>query len=120
MNILFFTTTHNSLSQRAYVEPVDRGHRVILVVASSEDAMRDAVEREHPDLIVAPMLKKIIPATIWQKYTCLIVHPGIKGDGGHRHWTGLSSMGARNGASPSYKQTLTWMLALSWPGVLLP
>jgi len=82
MNILFFTTAHNSLSQRAFVELVDRGHRVIVVIASSEDVMLQAVEREHPDLIVAPMLKKVIPASIWQHYTCLIIHPGIKGDRG--------------------------------------
>jgi putative two-component system hydrogenase maturation factor HypX/HoxX len=82
MKILFLTTAHNSLSQRAFVELVDRGHRVVVVIASSEDVMLEAVEREHPDLIVAPMLKTVIPASIWQQYTCLIVHPGIKGDRG--------------------------------------
>src|ERR1051326_1283025 len=82
MNIHFLTTAHNSLSQRAFVELVDRGHRVSVVIASSEEVMLEAVEREHPDLIVAPMLKAVIPASIWQKYTCLIVHPGIKGDRG--------------------------------------
>src|SRR6266566_4466317 len=66
MKIVFFTTAHNSLSQRAYVELVDRGHTVIVVIASSEDVMLEAVEREHPDLIVAPMLKKVIPASILQ------------------------------------------------------
>jgi putative two-component system protein, hydrogenase maturation factor HypX/HoxX len=82
MNILFLTTAHNSLSQRAFVELVDRGHRVTVVIASSEAVMREAVEREHPDLIVAPMLKQVIPASIWQHHICLIVHPGIKGDRG--------------------------------------
>jgi putative two-component system hydrogenase maturation factor HypX/HoxX len=82
MKILFFTSAHNSLSQRAFVELVDRGHTVVVVIASSEEIMLEAVEREHPDLIVAPMLKKVIPASIWQKYLCLIVHPGIKGDRG--------------------------------------
>src|SRR5215469_3399452 len=82
MKILFLTTAHNSLSQRAFVELVDRGHRVVVVIASSEKVMLEAVEREHPDLIVAPMLKKVIPASIWQNYTCIIVHPGIKGDRG--------------------------------------
>ena len=82
MKIVFFTTAHNSLSQRAFVELVDRGHTVIVVIASSEEVMLEAVEREQPDLIVAPLLKKVIPASIWQKYTCIIVHPGIKGDRG--------------------------------------
>ena len=79
MKIVFFTTAHNSLSQRAFVELVDRGHTVIVVIASSEAVMLEAVEREQPDLIVAPMLKKVIPASIWQQHTCIIVHPGIKG-----------------------------------------
>ncbi len=57
MKILFFTTAHNSLSQRAFVELVDRGHTVIVVIASSEEVMLEAVEREHPDLIVAPVKK---------------------------------------------------------------
>jgi putative two-component system hydrogenase maturation factor HypX/HoxX len=82
MKIVFFTTAHNSLSQRAFVELVDRGHTVSVVIASSEAVMLAAVEREHPDLIVAPLLKKVIPASIWQHYTCLIVHPGITGDRG--------------------------------------
>src|SRR5260370_40365995 len=80
MKIVFLTTAHNSLSQRAFVELVDRGHTVIVVIASCEVVMFEAVEREQPDLIVAPMLKKVIPASIWQKYLCLIIHPGIKGD----------------------------------------
>ena len=82
MKILFLTTAHNSLSQRAFVELVDRGHRVVVVIASSEAVMLEAVEREQPDLIVAPMLKKVIPASIWQNHLCLIIHPGIKGDRG--------------------------------------
>jgi putative two-component system hydrogenase maturation factor HypX/HoxX len=64
------------------VELVDRGHVVVVVIASCEAVMLESVEREQPDLIVAPMLKKVIPASIWQKYLCLIIHPGIKGDRG--------------------------------------
>ncbi len=85
MNILFLTTAHNSLSQRAFVELVDRGHTVVVVIASSEAVMIEAVEREQPELIVAPTLKTVIPASIWQTHTCLIVHPGIKGDGASPH-----------------------------------
>ena len=82
MNILFFTTAHNSLSQRAFVELVDRGHTVIVTIAESAAVMSASVEHEHPDLIVAPLLKKAIPASIWQNYPCIIIHPGIKGDRG--------------------------------------
>ena len=34
MKIVFLTTAHNSLSQRAFVELVDRGHTVIVVHSS--------------------------------------------------------------------------------------
>jgi len=82
VNILFLTTAHNSLSQRAYVELTDRGHKVYVEIASSEEVMIEAYKRYRPELIIAPMLKKAIPDSIWQETTCIIVHPGIKGDRG--------------------------------------
>ena len=90
------------------------------MIASSEEIMLEAVEREHPDLIVAPMLKQVIPASIWQHHTCLIVHPGIKGDRGPSSLDWAISMGARNGVSLSCKQTLRWMQARSGPRAPLP
>lgn len=82
MNILFLTTAHNSLSQRAFAELTDLGHEVHVQIASSSEVMERAVRLHKPDLIVAPFLKKYIPESIWMKYTCIIVHPGIKGDRG--------------------------------------
>lgn len=82
MKILFLSTSHNSLSQRAYVELTDRGHDVYVQIASSDNIIIKAVEYYNPDLIIAPFLKKFIPESIWSNYTCIIVHPGIKGDRG--------------------------------------
>lgn len=82
MKILFLSTSHNSLSQRAYVELTDRGHDVYVQIVSSDNMMIKAVENYNPDLIIAPFLKKFIPESIWSHYTCIIVHPGIKGDRG--------------------------------------
>ncbi|HEY5970395.1 MAG TPA: hydrogenase maturation protein [Pseudoxanthomonas sp.] len=82
LKILFLCTAHNGLSQRAWVELGDRGHAVSVQVAADGDAMRAAVRREAPDLIVAPMLKTAIPEDIWTRHPCLIVHPGIVGDRG--------------------------------------
>jgi putative two-component system protein, hydrogenase maturation factor HypX/HoxX len=82
MHVLFLTTAHNSLSQRLYIELVELGHRVSVALATSAHAMLDAVDATRPDLILAPMLKKAIPEAIWRQHTCLIVHPGIKGDRG--------------------------------------
>jgi len=82
MRILFITSAHNSLSQRAQIELEDRGHQVLVQLATSDEAMIAATEGFHPELILAPMLKKAIPAAIFRRYTCLIVHPGIRGDRG--------------------------------------
>jgi putative two-component system protein, hydrogenase maturation factor HypX/HoxX len=82
MKILFVTTAHNSLSQRLYVELVDVGHMVNVVLAADDSTVLSAVARERPDLIIAPMLKSAIPEAIWRRHTCLIVHPGIRGDRG--------------------------------------
>jgi putative two-component system protein, hydrogenase maturation factor HypX/HoxX len=82
MNILFLTTAHNSLSQRLLIELTARGHKVPVIIAESEGAMLRAVDRENPDLIVAPMLKATVPEAIWANRVCLIVHPGIIGDRG--------------------------------------
>jgi putative two-component system hydrogenase maturation factor HypX/HoxX len=82
MKILFITSTHNSLSQRLLIELEERGHAVVLSLATSDAAMVDAVARHAPELIIAPMLKVAIPESAWSRHTCLIVHPGIKGDRG--------------------------------------
>ena len=82
MKILFITSAHNSLSQRLYIELTERGRDVAVCVAAKPEDMLAAVAQHQPDLIVAPMLKTAIPEAIWSQHTCLIVHPGIKGDRG--------------------------------------
>lgn len=82
MKILFITSSHNGLSQRAHCELTAKGHVVEIQLATSDYAMINAVEAFKPDLILAPFLKKAIPDEIWQNHTCFIVHPGIKGDRG--------------------------------------
>ena len=82
LRVLFLTSAHNSMSQRAYVELTRLGHEVSVGLATSERAMFEAVERHSPELIVAPMLKRAIPEGIWREHVCIIVHPGPKGDRG--------------------------------------
>ncbi|PHS05151.1 MAG: hydrogenase maturation protein [Kordia sp.] len=82
MKILFITSSHNGLSQRAWAELSAKGHVVEIQLATSNEAMISAVSAFKPDLILAPFLKKAIPDSIWKSTTCLIVHPGIKGDRG--------------------------------------
>ena len=82
MKILFITTAHNGLSQRAYVELSERGHQIDIQLATSDVAMEAAVQEHQPELIIAPFLKTAVPESVWKKVPVLIVHPGIRGDRG--------------------------------------
>jgi putative two-component system protein, hydrogenase maturation factor HypX/HoxX len=82
LKVLFLVSAHNSLSQRAYIALTELGHEVAVAVVDSAAPMEAAVERHRPELIVCPMLKKLIPESIWRRHRCLVVHPGPKGDRG--------------------------------------
>jgi putative two-component system hydrogenase maturation factor HypX/HoxX len=82
LRILFLTSAHNSLSQRAYIALTEMGHQVAVAVVESGEAMEAAVAREQPELIVCPMLKKFIPESVWRDHRCLVLHPGPRGDRG--------------------------------------
>ncbi|MET7611674.1 hydrogenase maturation protein [Streptomyces seoulensis] len=83
MDILLAASAFNSLTQRAYAELSDAGHRVDVVLAThGPDPVRAAVRERRPELIVAPMLKTALPEDVWREHTCLIVHPGPPGDRG--------------------------------------
>jgi putative two-component system hydrogenase maturation factor HypX/HoxX len=82
LRILFVVSAHNSLSQRVFVALTDLGHDVSVEVVDSSGAIEAAVARHTPELIVCPMLKSIIPESVWSNHRCLIVHPGPRGDRG--------------------------------------
>jgi putative two-component system hydrogenase maturation factor HypX/HoxX len=82
MRILFLCTRHNSLSQRLEVELEEAGHEIVVAEVESAASMEAAAQAAQPALIVAPMLKRAIPESVWSRHTCLIVHPGIPGDRG--------------------------------------
>ena len=82
LRVLFLVSAHNSLSQRVEIALTELGHHVTVAVVDSADAMESAVARHRPELIVCPMLKAIIPESIFDRHRCLIVHPGPRGDRG--------------------------------------
>jgi putative two-component system protein, hydrogenase maturation factor HypX/HoxX len=82
LRILFLVSAHNSLSQRAQIALTELGHTVEVAVVENGEAMEAAVARHTPELIVCPLLKTIIPESIWSRHRCLIVHPGPVGDRG--------------------------------------
>ena len=97
MRILLIASAYNSMTQRVHAELADRGHEVSVELALGDEVMRDGVRRYDPDLVIAPMLTRAIPADIWSARPCFIVHPGPMGDrgpssldwaimGGAAHW----------------------------------
>ncbi|MDJ0590066.1 MAG: hydrogenase maturation protein [Pleurocapsa sp. MO_226.B13] len=82
IRILLIVSAYNSMTQRFHVELLDMGHEVSIELALSDRVIHEAVDLFQPELIVAPFLKRAIPTDIWQKYLCIIIHPGIKGDRG--------------------------------------
>ena len=82
LRILLLGSAHNSLSQRVLVGLTAAGHDVSVEVVDSSAAVPAAVARHAPELIVCPMLKTIIPESVWTNHRCLVVHPGPMGDRG--------------------------------------
>jgi putative two-component system protein, hydrogenase maturation factor HypX/HoxX len=95
MRILFLVSAHNSLSQRTQVALAEHGHDIDVAVVSTPLEMEAAVARSHPELVVCPMLKAIIPPSIYERHRCLIVHPGPKGDRGPSSLDWAIELGAR-------------------------
>ncbi|WP_026621913.1 methionyl-tRNA formyltransferase (plasmid) [Ensifer sp. WSM1721] len=82
MRTLLLCHTFNSLSQRLHVDLRELGHAVNVELDIHDDLTRQAVARFQLDLIVAPFLKRAIPADVLQRVRTLVVHPGIRGDKG--------------------------------------
>ena len=82
MNILLLTHSFNSLTQRLYAELAARGHEISVEFDIADSVSEEAAALWQPDLILAPFLKRAIPASIWKNRLCWIVHPGIVGDRG--------------------------------------
>lgn len=82
MRVLLLTHSFNSLTQRLYVELARRGHALAVELDINDAVTIEAVERFRPELILAPYLRRAIPEAVWRAHTCLVVHPGIRGDRG--------------------------------------
>lgn len=82
MHILLVATAFNSLTQRVFAELGERGHDVAVETVPDGEAIRSAVRRHAPELVLAPMLTSAIPRDVWSAHTCLVVHPGPPGDRG--------------------------------------
>lgn len=82
MRILLLCHTFNSLSQRLYVELLADGHDLSVELDINDRVTEEAVKLWGPDLVIAPFMKRAIPAGVYENVRTLVVHPGIRGDRG--------------------------------------
>ena len=82
LRILLLCHSFNSLTQRLFAELRAAGHTLSVELDIADSVTEEAVALFRPDLVLAPFLKRRIPATVWQRVTCLVVHPGPPGDQG--------------------------------------
>ncbi|MFZ5548923.1 MAG: enoyl-CoA hydratase-related protein [Pseudomonadota bacterium] len=82
MRVLLLAHSFNSLTQRLFVELREWGHEVSVELDIADSVTEEAVAQARPDVLVAPFLKRRIPASVWQRLPSLVVHPGPAGDRG--------------------------------------
>ncbi|HEY4959129.1 MAG TPA: enoyl-CoA hydratase-related protein [Caldimonas sp.] len=82
MRILLLVHSFNSLAQRLHVELGRDGHELSVEFDIHDRVTEEAVALFRPELVIAPFLKRAIPASVWQHHRCLVVHPGPPGDRG--------------------------------------
>lgn len=83
MRILLLSSAFSGLTQRYYTELDDAGYEVSVELHLGDiSQVLQGIKLFKPDLIICPFLTKKIPSEIYDRYTCLIVHPGIVGDRG--------------------------------------
>ena len=76
LRILLLCHSFNSLTQRLFAELRAAGHTLSVELDIADSVTEEAVALFRPDLVLAPFLKRRIPATVWSRVTCLVVHPG--------------------------------------------
>ena len=82
MRILLLCHAFNSLSQRLHTALREAGHWVTVELDIADSVTEEAVRLAAPDLLIAPFLKRRLPASVWGTLPCWVVHPGPPGDGG--------------------------------------
>ena len=82
MRVLLLAHSFNSLTQRIHGELAADGHELSVEFDIADSVTEEAVASFVPDVIVAPYLRRAVPASVWTRYLTLIVHPGIVGDRG--------------------------------------
>ncbi|WMN15534.1 hydrogenase maturation protein [Pseudomonas piscis] len=84
LKIILLSTAFNGLTQRAWLDLRQAGHRPSVVLFTSEEEVCRQVEDAGADLVICPFLKDRVPQQLWSnpKRPVVIIHPGIVGDRG--------------------------------------
>ena len=84
LKIILLSTAFNGLTQRAWLDLRQAGHRPSVVLFTSEEEVCRQIEEAEADLVICPFLKDRVPQQLWShpKRPVVIIHPGIVGDRG--------------------------------------
>ena len=82
LRILLLCSSFNGLCQRVWTDLHAAGHRVTVHLAADEPTLQAAVDAADPDLVLCPLLRERVPATVWRARPTIVIHPGPKGDRG--------------------------------------
>ena len=72
------------------------------------------------ELILAPFLKRAIPASVWQQHLCLVVHPGPPGDRGPSALDWAILRGATAWGVTVLQANAEWDAGPVWASALFP
>ncbi|WP_298987094.1 enoyl-CoA hydratase-related protein [uncultured Roseibium sp.] len=82
MRILLLCHGFNSLTQKLFCDLNSTGHDVSVEFDINDAVTEEAVAMFKPDVLIAPFLKRAIPASVHENLKCFVVHPGPPGDRG--------------------------------------
>jgi len=82
LRILLLSHAFNGLTQRLFCTLREAGHTVSVELDIADAVTEEAVALFRPDVLIAPILKRRIPESVWRAVVCLVVHPGPPGDRG--------------------------------------
>ncbi|SFX09750.1 MULTISPECIES: hydrogenase maturation protein [unclassified Pseudomonas] len=84
LKIIVLSTAFNGLTQRAWLDLREAGHRPSVVLFSDDATVCRLIEESRADLVICPFLKDRVPERLWRnaRRPVVIIHPGIVGDRG--------------------------------------
>ena len=80
--VCLLSDSYNSMTQRFDVELRQRDYDVVTKIGLQTSKMATDSSLLDFDIVICPFLKTFVPAELYERSLCWIVHPGIVGDRG--------------------------------------